>query len=106
MNPSELRFSVQPKRASNRDVAAGCEDPLGTAGQEPRPKREWPSNHQASSGKPAVVIGVYNQNIWFHVEGDHGASYWSSCRSKEDFQGKGFVVLASSLGSCLDNSCN
>ena len=45
------------------------------------------------------MIGVYDQNIWFQVEGDHGASYWSSCRKWRDFHEKGFQLLAETLGS-------
>eukprot|EP01028_Stygiella_incarcerata_P002148 TRINITY_DN1403_c0_g1_i3.p1 TRINITY_DN1403_c0_g1~~TRINITY_DN1403_c0_g1_i3.p1 ORF type:complete len:1207 (+),score=283.05 TRINITY_DN1403_c0_g1_i3:574-4194(+) len=26
---------------------------------------------------PAVVIGVHNENVWFHIDGDTGASFWS-----------------------------
>lgn len=42
---------------------------------------------------PASVMGVNQDRLYFHVEGDEGASYWSGCNSKEAFDQRGFVVL-------------
>ena len=42
---------------------------------------------------PAIVVGLAKGSIWFHVIGESGASYWSTCKTAEDFQKKGFSVL-------------
>ena len=39
---------------------------------------------------PASVIGVNLGNLYFHVDGDSGASFWSSCKTKEDYVARGF----------------
>eukprot|EP01028_Stygiella_incarcerata_P006253 TRINITY_DN2562_c0_g1_i1.p1 TRINITY_DN2562_c0_g1~~TRINITY_DN2562_c0_g1_i1.p1 ORF type:complete len:2836 (-),score=859.97 TRINITY_DN2562_c0_g1_i1:92-8599(-) len=44
---------------------------------------------------PATVIGILDGNLWFHIEGDLGASYWSGYKSKEFFESHGFKLVAS-----------
>ncbi|MDP2059588.1 MAG: hypothetical protein Q8J97_07605, partial [Flavobacteriaceae bacterium] len=42
---------------------------------------------------PATVAGVALNKLWFIVDGETKASYWSSCKTKEDFNRRGFVKL-------------
>lgn len=41
----------------------------------------------------ATVIGVRGQHLWFHADCDTGASYWGSCKTKQDLRDKGFRLL-------------
>lgn len=41
----------------------------------------------------ATVIGVYNNNLWFHIEGDSGATYWDNLKSFDDFINLGFCYI-------------
>ena len=45
---------------------------------------------QTDKGKRSVVVGVSKNNLWLLLEGDPGASYWSSLRQKSDFDSRGF----------------
>jgi hypothetical protein len=38
-----------------------------------------------------IVIGVRDTFIWFHIEGDRGASYWDNGKSYEDLLKIGIV---------------
>ena len=38
----------------------------------------------------ASVIGVKDKQLYFHVDGDAGATFWSKCKSAEDFQLRNF----------------
>ncbi len=40
-----------------------------------------------------LVIGVYDNFMWFHVDGDRGASYWDNCKSYEDLLQLGFCLV-------------
>lgn len=42
----------------------------------------------------ATVIGVRSENIWFHVDGDKGATYWGM-HKKSDFERLGFLLIKS-----------
>jgi MoxR-like ATPase len=46
----------------------------------------------SESGRLATVIGVKDDNLWFHRDGDDGASFWSG-NKKEDFESRGFCVI-------------
>lgn len=41
----------------------------------------------------ATAIGVYHENIWFHIDGDAGATYWDNIRSYSDLLANGFELL-------------
>lgn len=43
---------------------------------------------------PAHVIGLHKSNLWFHVQGDKGGSYWENFL-REEFVEKKFRVLKS-----------
>lgn len=47
----------------------------------------------------ASVVGVHDNKLWFHVDGDHGASFWSNCVTAEDFARRGFVKVESDATS-------
>jgi hypothetical protein len=41
----------------------------------------------------ATVIGIYDNFLWFHVDGDQGASYWHTAKSYEDLLEQGFTQI-------------
>jgi len=43
-----------------------------------------------------TVIGIYDNFLWFHIDGDRGASYWDNCRSYEDLLQLGISLLDTS----------
>jgi hypothetical protein len=40
-----------------------------------------------------LVIGVQRRYLWFHVDGDSGASFWDNCECKEDYESVGIKYL-------------
>jgi len=44
----------------------------------------------------ATVIGLYDNFLWFHIDGDRGASYWDNCKSYEDLLQLGISILDTS----------
>jgi len=40
----------------------------------------------------ATVIGVCQGFLWFHVDGDRGASYWDNCKTYEDLLHNNFHI--------------
>ncbi len=41
---------------------------------------------------PATVIGVNSDKLWFHVDGDKGATHWSRLK-KEGFLDRNFYLM-------------
>jgi hypothetical protein len=39
-----------------------------------------------------IVIGVCQGFLWFHVDGDRGASYWDNCKTYEDLLHNNFHI--------------
>lgn len=46
----------------------------------------------SNSSREASVIGVYKNNLWFHINGDLGATYFGGYR-KIDFEKQGFKLI-------------
>lgn len=44
--------------------------------------------------RKATVIGVYNGDLYFLVEGDPGISYWSNSKNINDFEKHGFFLFS------------
>lgn len=42
---------------------------------------------------PATVLGAIHGRLWFLVDGDAAASYWSHCRSAQDYIDRGFTKI-------------
>ena len=40
-----------------------------------------------------LVVGSYNNYLWFHIDGDAGATYWDNVTDAEKFMELGFSVL-------------
>lgn len=55
---------------------------------------------------PATVLGVNGNRLYFLVDSDTAASYWSDCTTAEHFRAKGIVVRHESLpgGSSLQHT--
>lgn len=41
----------------------------------------------------STVIGAHDGALWFHIDGDRGASYWDHCRTYEDLLQLGVSLL-------------
>jgi len=41
----------------------------------------------------ATVIGIYNHHLWFHIDGDKGATYWRELVSPDQFKKWEFRVI-------------
>jgi len=42
----------------------------------------------------ATVIGEHDGFLWFHIDGDPGASYWDNCKTYEDLLQLGVSIVA------------
>lgn len=43
---------------------------------------------------PGTVLGVSNTgDLYFQLDGDPGCSFWGSCKTKADFEAKGFCLI-------------
>lgn len=51
---------------------------------------------------PASVVGVADGTLWFHIDGDTGASFWDTAKSYEHLLNMGFALLSSTPVSMLD----
>lgn len=40
-----------------------------------------------------LVIGVSHNNLWFHVDGDKGATYWENAKEYKDLILMGFSTI-------------
>lgn len=53
----------------------------------------------------ATVIGIYGGELWFHIDGDRGASFWKGYRKVEFFSGK-FKLLKTARERQLSSNRN
>mmetsp|Transcript_12255 Transcript_12255/g.16948 ORF Transcript_12255/g.16948 Transcript_12255/m.16948 type:complete len:453 (+) Transcript_12255:2008-3366(+) len=52
------------------------------------------TGHRVTTPKgPATVIGVHKDHLWFHIDGDKGASYWEGTKTYEDLLKLGVSLL-------------
>lgn len=45
---------------------------------------------------PATIIGIHDYHVWFHIDGDRGASFWDGYRSYEQLLGLGISLIIES----------
>ena len=46
-----------------------------------------------------MVVGVNDSNMWFHCDGDVGASFWQALKTPADFARRGFKLKETAVGS-------
>jgi hypothetical protein len=96
--PTSIQYAVRSGTTTSFEVSAKACEPFGFYFGE---------RVQVRGGKLAWVVGVRDNNIFFHVDGDKGASYYCN-HTKQNFLNDGFKLVSPRFvnNSLITNNIN